>query len=417
MNQTSTIIYPSLERPRASGPSSPVLTLRSRSVEDFLSRHRAEETLTPNALPSPSSSNDKRESPPPLEQSVRNPERHRILFRSDLVARGETSASIRRKVRTGELIHVARGWYSTEPISDRDFLRELQQILPDDVIFAAETAALFYGIDTRSQDRPDTPFRLCLLRPRGQRALRRPGERCRSMTIDDEEIVELEEGIRITSPVRTLCDIVMSERIDRATAVVEEFLRKQLVTLKELWSAIKIRRGRRGVKILRRAVREADPQSESVQETAVRLRLKEAGLPVPSTQIEVRRQCGRKYRMDLGWACGTGGVAVEYYGQDFHPESGAKAEADEERLVELADAGWEAIVVRAKDMAGIEPVFERLVAEALQARLGRRFRVGLREKWRLTRTNRVRNAWSRRVEPGWTLWEERRRERRIRRRP
>lgn len=380
MNQTITLTRPSLERKRASAPSSPVLSLRSCSVEEFLFRPLAKESIQNNVLPPPPSSKDEQEPPLPSAQTTTKAGRTRILFRSDLIARGETSASIRRKVHSGELVHISRGWYATEPITDKDFLRELQQILPKDVVFAAETAAVFYGVDTRSQDRPNEPFRLCLLRPRGQRSLRRPGERCRSMMVDEEDVVEV-EGIRITSPLRTLCDIVMSERIDRATALVEEFLRKQLVTIKELWSAIAVRRGRRGVKTLRRAVREADPQSESVQETAVRLRLKEAGLPAPDTQIEVRRQCGRKYRMDLGWACGEGGVAVEYYGQEFHPESGAKAQADEERLSELADAGWQAIVVRARDMAGIEPVFERRVAEALQARMGRRFRVGLREKW------------------------------------
>ncbi|WP_175954927.1 hypothetical protein [Schaalia sp. Marseille-Q2122] len=417
MEQTSTLIYPSAANLRASAPSSPLLTLRSRSINEFHSSPAEKDVSLPSELTASPSLGEQREKPPQIPKTAVAADETCILFRTDLYARGETPRTIRRKVRTGELIQVARGWYANRPMSDMELLWEMQKILPADVVFAAETAGLFYGVDARGQDRPDEPFRLCILRPRGRRSLRRPGERCRSMMLEDEDVVVVGQGIRITSPVRTLCDIAMSERIDRATAVVEEFLRLQLVTFKELWEAIRVRRGRRGVKTLRRAVREADPQSESAQETAVRLRLKEAGLPPPSTQIEVKRKCGRLYRMDLGWRCGEGGVAVEYYGRDFHPEGGERGEADERRLTELAEAGWDAIVVRAEDMAGIEPVFERAVADALRARMGRRFRVGLREKWRRTRTNRVRNAWSRNVGMGWTLWEGRRREGRDRQRP
>lgn len=414
MNSPLNITLSAFKSQRASAPSSPVLTLHSRSLEEFLSHPHRTETSAPFVSAASASSNEQHTENGtniPAEPVIANetPQGRRIFYRADLISQGETSASIRRKVRSGKLIQIARGWYATEPLSGIEFLWELQKVLPKDVIFAGETAALFYGIDARSHKRPDDSFRLCMLRPRGQRALRRPGERCRSMMLEDEEVVEAGPGIRITSPLRTLCDIVMSERIDRATAVVEDFLRKHLVTVQELWSAIRERRGRRGVKILRRAVQEADPSSESVQETAVRLRLKEAGLPEPKTQIEVRRRCGRKFRMDLGWVCGDGGVAVEYYGQAYHPESGVKAESDEQRLVELAEAGWQAIVVRADDMAGIEPVFERAAAEALRVRTGRRFRMGLREKWRLTRANRVRNAWSRADEVGWLLWRGRRR--------
>lgn len=314
-------------------------------------------------------------------------------------------------IKEGE-IRISHGWLVPSDLSDVDLLRHVQSFLPNDALYAAETAAAIYGIDIRPQSRFDQPFRLCVMRRGGSRAFRRPGLHCRSMQYDDAD-VHWYQGLRVTSPVRTVIDLLCSLRVDRAVWVLEEFLRRGLVSMRELLDRLPLWRGRRGVCTARRALRLADTSSESPQETAVRLRLLEAGFASVSSQLPVPRADGGVFRLDLAlmipqtayWGK-CPGVAVEYHGVDFHPSSGAKWQEDCVREQEIRAQGWQYVSVRADDLSGDEPVFERRVAECVARVTGQRFLVAMRRSWRLTRMNRLRNAWTRPSEPWWRLWRE-----------
>lgn len=353
---------------RAAAPSSPVVALRSTSVDDFL-------------------------------MDVADP----MAELADVPC-----------------ARVSHGWWLPETATDGQLLYFVQCSLPDDVVFAAETAAAVYGVDVRPQSRAFSPFRVCVSRRGRGRALRRPGIYCRSLDVDDEEVVEC-GGLRMTSAVRTVFDVACSSPLERAVWVVECFCRMGLVTLGELWEFARAHRGRRGVRVFREALRLADVASESPQETAVRLRLLEAGFVGVRSQVRVQRRCGAHFRVDLGVlrprvgdeaavdrlvVPGSRGIAIEYDGVQFHPTSGVKWREDRERLRELKSLGWLPIVVHSSDLWGDRPTFEYEVADAMRRLWGVEHRVsGVRRRWGLTRMNRVRNAWSRRVEPWWRVWD------------
>lgn len=338
----------------AASPSSPVLHLRSRSVEEL---HAALRAPASGSLP---------------------------------------------------LRRVSHGWVLPEDVSDGALLKFLSKHLPDDVVFAGELAAAIHGVDVRPQGQGGEPFRLCLMRRAGHRALRRPGIHCRSMQIVDEDVVE-RFGVRVTSAGRTLADVVCSSALDRAVASVEGFLQRRLVTLKHMWWRVQGLFRRRGVKMLRRALRLADVRSESPQESAVRLRLLEAGFGGVCPQVKVVRPGGGVFRVDvavlLPAGCGARGVAVEYSGEEFHPLVGEKRAQDCARREELESLGWRVVEVRGPDLHGLLPVFEQRVADLVRAAGGVAPPVGVREKWGLTKMNWLRNAWSRRREPWWRPWE------------
>jgi len=389
-----------------------------------------------------------------------------------LVNGGLTHAQLARDRRAHRRPHIARGWYAERPLGDEETLLAAVSILPRDVVIAGETAAMLQGVDQRPTFRHGEPFRLCVVRERGRRATRRPGVRSRVMELFDGEIIEDPRGFRMTSAVRTACDLAMGSTIDRATAWIEGFRRAGLVTTEELLAAAAQRSGRRGVRILRRAIQLADPRSESPQETAVRLRLLDVGLPVPDLQVEVALGPGARVasptlRIDLGWRQGDaaassaasvaamhevakgderdiddatedpvasmravartsplgeskspdtagtpssqgsrttpekrGGVGVEYYGAEFHPDDGPGAVHDTDRIADLKDRGWDILVLREDDLAGRDRAFECEVGR----RLGVAVAPGPRLTWKQTRTNAVHNAWTRSTEPWWQGW-------------
>lgn len=371
---------------------SPVLGLRSTTVEEFFA-------------PVPGYKQRGAVDPPDLRPTA------------VLIGRGHSHASLARGRRRNSVWHLARGWHASRPLDDEETLLAVQRVLPRDAVFAGETAALVHGVDLRPPWQQGEPFRICSIRPAGHRATRRPGVRSRVMELFEGDVVRALSGIRVTSPLRTACDLAMSSTIDRATTWIEGFLRAGLITSEQLRTAVDDRRGRRGVRILRRAAQLADPRSESPQETAVRLRLLEAGLPAPDLQIEVRTGqeepiASTTLRIDLGWPTerkpgedgGTpgpeGGVAIEYNGAAFHPREGPAAARDATRLKVLRAHGWDVSVLVSEDLSGDERSFEIEVGR----RLGRGVRAGPRAAWRPTRTNMFRNAWTRAKEPWWTRW-------------
>ncbi len=449
----------------AASRGSPVLRFRSRTLEQWQTDLKELGGVT---------------QPPSVMCADREMVGSRVVTSTyELRRAGVETSQIESACRSGHIVHLARGWYVSRRLFDGEMMHAVAAILPDDAVFAGETAALMYGVSVRDSHEADDAFRICVLRPAGTRAVRRPGVACRVMEVDESEIVSM-EGMRVTSALRTVCDVAMGATIDLATAWIEGFLRQGLVTVDELVEAAQARAGRRGVRILRAAINNADIRSESVQETALRLRLREAGLPRPILQIPVRvsaTQQGRiaksssmseardsvtdseeslvcpqnstnlcgghasgkgSFRIDLGWClpaqdggrskrqiCSLGRswadstgvrsegahhvpggasgeissglknaavkIGVEYFGEEFHPETGPQAEHDRWRIQVLEEAGWTILVVRRKDLRGETPYLERRIAQLL----GHSASIPMRRSWKKALFDRRRNAWTR----------------------
>ena len=292
------------------------------------------------------------------------------------------------------LVRVAHGWYSTRRLTDPETLRALMRIVPSDTVVAGETAGLLWGVEVRPTSAFKTPFNLCVARPEGTRALRRPGVRCRVVRFEEGDRVKL-AGVRCTSPLRTALDMAASSTIELATHIFEVFLNRRLVTFAQLQARIERLKGTRGVTILRAALSMAEPLSESVFETAVRLRLVEAGLPTPTPQVRVAVPgTGKRFRLDLGWEkLGEDlvRVGVECDSDAWHPLEGEKAKADQARARQIQGQGWKVLSVRFHQLRGLQLSFEIAVAQLLRWRL----KASERRKWSLSKWNLRRNAWVR----------------------
>lgn len=395
------------ETPRVSRPGSPILTLRAtRIANDRVSitstcieeKNYWDMSVSVHTLFSG------------IERTVvpSSPTQAPIFSFRSLVSVREVSKSMTKKT---VIQRVAHGWYSIWQLSDRQILQAVRKILPEDVVLCGETAALIYGIDLRPPSSYGETFRICVARPEGSRALRRPGVRCRVVRFERGDVIN-REGLRCSSPLRTLIDLASSATIDFATHLMEVFIRRGLVSYRQIRKRVERMAGFRGVRTLRAALAYADTQSESPQETAVRIRLIEAGLPVPETQIRVLVP-GREhpYRIDLGWRRQSGQVrqqqvqtemnlGLEFNSDAYHPLHGPKAEEDRRRQAEIEAQGWVIVAVRTRDLRGTSHTFEKTVAELL----GRKLRTIVRKKWAKNRWIKYRNAWTRLNESRWPEW-------------
>lgn len=162
-----------------------------------------------------------------------------------------------------------------------------------------------------------------------------------SDALDDDEICRV-GGMPVTTPARTAFDVGRTPGLETAVIRLDALRRATGVSVEAVGAIAERHRGARGMVQLRRALALSDAGAESPQETRTRLLLVNAGLPRPSTQIEVRDRAGRFVaRLDMGWPAAE--VAVEFDGAQ-HWTDPRQRSRDIDRIAELADLNW--IIVR-----------------------------------------------------------------------
>lgn len=157
----------------------------------------------------------------------------------------------------------------------------------------------------------------------------------RQLTVGD---VEVRDGVALTALPRTLADLACS--LDRLSAVwaVDDALRRNLCRSDAIVRAIhRWPQGQPAVVALRR-VGEADGVAESILETAGRLALADAGIPLPLPQFEVFTPGGR-FVARLDGAYPASRLGIEFDGQSTHerPEAVLRDRARQNDLLAL---GW-----------------------------------------------------------------------------
>ncbi len=109
------------------------------------------------------------------------------------------------------------------------------------------------------------------------------------------------DGIRVTSPARTLVDVGRSAGLLAAVVAGDAALRAGLVTVADLDDELAACGTCRGIRTARRAVALMDGRSESPGESLSRVRMAELGLPAPTLQHEVQDAYGFVGRVDFYW--------------------------------------------------------------------------------------------------------------------
>lgn len=247
------------------------------------------------------------------------------------------------------------GFYALRAIADDPnvVLAALGRRLPVTAVFSGRTAAWIHGLDLP----PCDPIEVTL--PLRCHTSRLVGVAVRRLTVSTGEIVA-RRGLRATSALRTLADLGRCLRLVEAVAALDMALHRRLLESDDLRAWVWAHPGYRGIARLRRAIALAEPATESVMETRLRLLLVMAQLPRPEAQVSLYDEAGRFLgRPDFYYPLHR--LVLEYDGAG-HREN---LTGDNRRQNRLVDAGYRLLRFTAADVLSAPDSVVALVRRAL----------------------------------------------------
>lgn len=245
---------------------------------------------------------------------------------------------------------LSRGQYASSVLREdiRLRLRAASQRLPTSYAFSGATAAWLWGLDME----PCQPIEITIGRDVPVRA--RSGIRLRRASLPVVDVTTV-HGFRVTSPLRTVCDLGSGRNLVEAVVAVDAAVRAAVIELSALTRYVATHSGYKGVKRLRRSVALADPRSESPMETRLRMELVIARLPRPRVQVALHRTPGEFVaRADLYYPDRR--LVIEYDGAN-HRE---RLTSDLRRQNALVNAGFHLLRFSAADLAVPRHVVEQV---------------------------------------------------------
>jgi hypothetical protein len=175
--------------------------------------------------------------------------------------------------------------------------------------------------------------------------------------------VVFSQGIRLTTPARTWCDLgtLLSEEDLVAAGDFLLWRRRPLrlrLTRQDLWDALERHHGRRGRPLLRLAIPSLCDRADSPPESVIRVRCIHAGLPAPAVNVDAYDGLGRFLGMpDLSFPKYR--VAVDYEGE-IHRIDAAQWSKDLKRAPRFEDAGWSYLRAGAADYRNSDELIARI---------------------------------------------------------
>lgn len=270
-----------------------------------------------------------------------------------------------RLVALGLLRRPLRGVYYGAHLEDSLGLRVecVRLVVPEDGVVTDRTAGWLHGsaMALAPNDHLAVPA-VAVFQSPGRR-LRNEVTVSGERRLSDRDVVEI-HGVRVTTPLRTACDLGRLLRRDAAFAALDAMTRLGRFTVDELVIEAERFRGYRGVRQLRAFAPLTDPGAESFGESVLRLRWYDAGpFPRPETQIPVLKpETSLMARLDLG--CCAWRYAAEYDGAAFHGPD--QEDHDRARRAWIADEGWTVEVFRRADVFGPMQVASARLARGLR---------------------------------------------------
>jgi hypothetical protein len=242
------------------------------------------------------------------------------------------------------------------PVDHRLYARAATLLMPEDCVLGGRSAAGWFG----------APFagpadHVLVLVPQ-KSAWRGPtGVQVHRTNLTGGDVVEVDDGIRLTAAARTAWDVAALETVPTAVGFLDGMVRAGCLDLEAFRRSHDRARGRWRVGQVGKVLPLVDGRSESPPESWVPVACARAGLPAPTPQYVVLADGVFLGRVDLGWTDAR--VIVEYEGA--HHFGGMQIARDDERCRRLLAAGWVVIRLSATDLRDMDAVVAR-IARALQ---------------------------------------------------
>ncbi|WP_344201438.1 hypothetical protein [Pseudolysinimonas kribbensis] len=246
------------------------------------------------------------------------------------------------RLRRQDLQTPFRGVRTTSSIDDvRRRCLAYRELAPPDAFFSHATAAELWGLPVARGG-----LAIHVARPTDRRGARMAGVISHHLQIDPRDLVDL-DGLRVTSPARTWCDLATILDLEHLVAAGDRVLwrRDPLAGLAEVRAVARRHPGRRGRRNRHAALPLLSDRSDSPAESVIRMRILSAGLPAPVVNPVIRSRSGAFVaRVDLCWPQYR--MVLEYEG-DQHRTDAAQWHRDLQRVPRLEEEGWH--VTRAAD--------------------------------------------------------------------
>ena len=273
-------------------------------------------------------------------------ERHDGLLTAEVIRRSGSGRKQRQRDRDLERVRIVRKGVVAVNGSPRSWRQEAHAVLLScgDAVAASHGTAqrLLEGVEIRSLRNEDA---FHVIAPLARKATRDGVVGHRSGTLDDGDIIT-RGGIPMTSPLRTAVDLSGTLSDKDLGLVVDDFIRRKLMTLVEMRERLNRTRPApgRSVARLRRVLAARLPgydPGESELEARIARLIDQAGLAKPTQQHRV--QFGRdRYRIDFAWPDRK--VYLEGNGFGFHSLS-SDLDRDARRQNRLVLGGWRPIEI------------------------------------------------------------------------
>jgi len=269
---------------------------------------------------------------------------------ADAAALGVSRRRLRARLASGEVKQLLFGVYVPGRWPDGPIARAraAAHVMPDHCVLVDRTAASLLDLDVLDYAELDVPPDVEVASVDGAGPTRRDGVLGGKRDLRPDEIMTV-GGVRVTTPIRTACDIACLRGRWRAIGALDAFRTKYGIAEAELAAMLPRYRGRRGVTQLRELIPLSRAGVDSQPESWIRIEIHDEGFPMPAAQV-------------WSWVPGWGRVkvenayehlriAVEYDGEEHHSEECDRLR-DEARREALREAGWIIIVVRRDGLSG-----------------------------------------------------------------
>lgn len=287
--------------------------------------------------------------------------------RSLLMDSGYDGRAIRRLLERGELVKLRRDAYLggvPDSVGERHrtLLGHIYPRLGSNAVISHASAALIHGLPTWDH----WLHRAWVTRTAGSHGRRLDDVHHRMAQLTQTD-VQLIDGMRVTSPARTVLDVARLCPFTQGVALIDA-ARHGGASFEDLVEVADRQRRWPGIVRARAALDFSDSASESVMESISRVLMHECGLPTPILQFDVYHRGCWVARTDFAWP--ELGVVGEYdgagkYGELLGGRTAAQAILAEKRREGLIrDAGWW-IIRWDKELLSDQNAFARFLRQGL----------------------------------------------------